>query len=115
MVVSAYTTRQQQNEILNLPVTNMECLVFKKFHHNVVVALIYRQSSYKIDLFTANLITLEHKLDRFQGSCIVMGDFNKIGRTDTHTHTHTHTLTHRHSTASCDSYIELTASGLDQL
>ena len=77
MVVSVYTTRQQQNEILNLPVTNMECLVFKKFHHNVVVALIYRQSSYKIDLFTENLITLEHKLDRFQGGCIVMGDFNE--------------------------------------
>ena len=34
-------------------------------------------------------------------------------RTDGHTHTHTLTLTHRHSTASCDSYIELTASGLD--
>jgi len=77
MVVSAYTTRQQQNEILNLPVTNMECLVFKNFHHNVGVALIYGQSSYKIDLFTENMITLEHKLDRFQGGRIVMGDFNE--------------------------------------
>ena len=37
-------------------------------------------------------------------------------RTDgrTHTPTHTHTHTHTHSPASCDSYIELTASGLDK-
>ena len=40
MVVSGYTTRQQQNEILNLPVTNVACLLFKNYH-NVVVALIY--------------------------------------------------------------------------
>ena len=35
-------------------------------------------------------------------------------RSDGRTHTPTHTLTHIHSTASCDSYIELTARGLDK-
>ena len=44
---------------------------------NIILFPLDYKQSYKIDLFTENMISLEHKLDRFQGGCLVMGDFNE--------------------------------------
>jgi len=75
--VGLYYTTTTRCEIVNLPATNLECLVFKNVDRNVIFALIYRPSSYKIELFRKNMILLLNKLDTFQGGCLVIGDFNE--------------------------------------
>ncbi|KAL2076443.1 hypothetical protein ACEWY4_027971 [Coilia grayii] len=56
---------------------NLECLYFEIPHVNLIAAVLYRPSSYKIDLFRQQLLQVIFELDNHPGKKLIMGDFNE--------------------------------------
>ncbi|XP_006815908.1 uncharacterized protein LOC102803256, partial [Saccoglossus kowalevskii] len=75
--VAVYAKRNKSFKILNLPISNMECLVFCLTDLNLTAAVIYRPASYQIEIFRESLLVLLEELDKQQGGTIIMGDFNQ--------------------------------------
>uniref|UniRef100_UPI00358E7FB6 uncharacterized protein n=1 Tax=Myxine glutinosa TaxID=7769 RepID=UPI00358E7FB6 len=75
--VGVYSKTGTHCEILTPPARNLEYLAFHSGDRNIIVAVIYRPSSYNIATFKENLKVLLVELDKFPGGCVVMGDLNE--------------------------------------
>ncbi|XP_041931843.1 uncharacterized protein LOC121695246 [Alosa sapidissima] len=56
---------------------NLECLYFEIPHANLTAAVLYRPSSYKIDMFREQLLQVIFELEKHPGRKLIMGDFNE--------------------------------------
>lgn len=56
---------------------NLECLYFEIPHVTLCAAVLYRPSSYKIDMFREQLMQVIFRLERYPGRKLIMGDFNE--------------------------------------
>lgn len=68
--------------VLNLDITNLECMVVHSLEPNFLLVVIYRPPSYKLPVFRQTLENLVQHLDRLKEPCIVMGDFNEDALTN---------------------------------
>ncbi|XP_006822000.1 uncharacterized protein LOC102807333, partial [Saccoglossus kowalevskii] len=75
--VAVYAKQNKSFKILNLPISNMECMVFCLTNLNLTAAVIYRPASYQLEIFRESLLVLVEELDKQQGGTIIMGDFNQ--------------------------------------
>ncbi len=76
--VSVYGKRDKQFSRLHFSVHNLEYVAFHIISHvSVVVVVIYRPPSYKMQDFIENLKKLVSEIHEISTRCIVMGDFNE--------------------------------------
>lgn len=75
--VGLYHKQNTDCQPLNLAVTNMEYIAFYTADCNIVVVVIYRPPSYRMETFRRHLISLLRKLDDMGKGFLVIGDFNE--------------------------------------
>ena len=56
---------------------NLECLYFAIPHVDLTGAVLYRPSTYKIDVFRQQLLKVICELEKHPGKRVIMGDFNE--------------------------------------
>ncbi|XP_057683515.1 uncharacterized protein LOC130910330 [Corythoichthys intestinalis] len=75
--VGVFSANDVTFDIIQVPHFNLECAVSKYGHHDILVAVIYRPSSYHMSLFKEHLSRLFDLLEPLSNTIAVMGDFNE--------------------------------------
>lgn len=74
--VGMYCSEKIECHIFTPELWNLECLYFTVPHVNLKAAVVYRPSSYKIDVFRQHILHIIEELEKHSGQKIIMGDFN---------------------------------------
>ncbi|XP_048256969.1 uncharacterized protein LOC125382713 [Haliotis rufescens] len=75
--VGVYSSEVKTCEFTQLPVSNLEYLCMYVMEVQAHVVVIYRPSSYTVDIFRKHMLQLVQELDNRSGRSIIMGDFNE--------------------------------------
>ncbi|XP_024120095.2 uncharacterized protein LOC112141236 [Oryzias melastigma] len=74
--VGIYCVDGGDNEILEKPDLNLECVIYRSLALDLVIAVVYRPPSYPVVLFRSHLQDLVIWLESKSSTVVVMGDFN---------------------------------------
>lgn len=75
--VGIYSSDKIDVQVLIPEKCNLECLYFEVPHANLIAAVLYRPSSYKIDVFRQQFLQVIFELENHPGRKLIMGDFNE--------------------------------------
>ena len=74
--VGMYTVENMTHDVVQVPLLNLECLVYRFQTYGLLVAVIYRPPSYPMSLFREHLGKLLDWLEPQSDNIAIMGDFN---------------------------------------